>query len=155
MGECFQKGAIPLQFIPKLKIEFPKLLDVAIETLDSLSEFELFEVTQLKNYTDLGINLNKRELNRHWQINGFDLLKKIGYPTDLQHPYVSLSKGYILLQTLNQILDNKQKYPWLYLIQNFRPVADLTEGMNIIDRKINKLSKKLDYLKKRQSLLDI
>ncbi|WP_420573646.1 N-6 DNA methylase [Kordia sp.] len=154
--ECFQKGSIPLQHITKLKIEFPKLFDVTIETLDTVTEFELFEVTQLKNYTDLNIKLNERELNRHWQINGFDLLKKIGYPTDLQYPYVSLSKGYILLQTLDHILhEKKQTHPWLYLIQNFRPIADLTKGINIIDRKTNKLSKKLDYLKTGQSLIDI
>lgn len=153
--ECFQKSAIPLQHIPKLKIEFPQLFEVTIQTLDTLSECELFELSQLKNYNDLEININGRELNRHWQINGFNLLKKIGYPTDLQYPYVSLSKGYISIQTFQQILDNKkQKYCWLYLTQNFRPMADLSKGMDIIDRQLQKFSKKLDYLKTGQSLRD-
>ncbi|QHI38670.1 hypothetical protein IMCC3317_40640 [Kordia antarctica] len=154
--ECFQKGSIPLQHIPKLKIEFPYLFKVTIETLHKLSEFELFELSQLKNYSDLGININCRDLNRYWQINGFDNLEKLGYSTDLQYPYVSLIKGYVSVKTLEQILDdNKQSYRWLYLIQNFRPIADLAKGIDIIDRKIKKLAEKLADFKKGKSLLDI
>jgi len=69
--ECFQKGAISLQEIPKLKIQF--LFEVTIQTLDTLTEFELFEVSQLENYSDLGININARELDRNWLINGFSI----------------------------------------------------------------------------------
>ncbi|QHI37103.1 hypothetical protein IMCC3317_24810 [Kordia antarctica] len=154
--ECFQKGLISLQQIPKLKIQFPYLFEVTIETLHKLSEFELFELSQLKNYSDLGININSRELDRHWQINGFDIFKRLDYPADLQYPYVSLIKGYISVQTLEQILDNdKQSYRWLYLMQNFRPIADLTIGIDSIDRKIKKLSEKLGDLKKGKGLTDI
>ncbi|WP_430408596.1 N-6 DNA methylase [Kordia sp.] len=153
--ECFQKGVIPLQHIPKLKIEFPQLFEVTIETLDRLFEYELFEISQLKKIDNLGININCRELNRHWQINGFDILKNISYPVDLQYPYVSLIKGYVSVKTLQQILDNKkQKYRWLYLIQNFRPMADLSKGTDIIDRQLQKFSEKLIDLKTGQSLRD-
>ena len=69
---------------------------------------------------------------------------------------MSLFKKYVSIQTLEQILDDdKQSYRWLYLIQNFRPIADLTIGIDSIDRKIKKLSEQLANLKKGESLIEI
>lgn len=154
--EPFHKGKISKEQIPSLKATFPYLFETDSLTLDKLSVFELFELSQLEDTVENGINISRIRLNTYWQDNSYKLFDKIGYPTDKQYPYVNLSHGYTHVFTLREILAKEhQKCNWLYLLQNYRPIADLSFGIDSINTKLNELSEELTELQKGESFLNM
>ncbi|WP_430409820.1 SAM-dependent DNA methyltransferase [Kordia sp.] len=156
VNETFHKGKIPKEQIPSLKPKFPYLFEVNNHTFNKLSAFQLFELSQLEDYVESDLNISRIRLNNYWQDNSYKLFKEIGYPIDKQHPYVSLSHGYIHVLTSKEILVKGNKLcNWLYLLQNYRPIADVSFGIDIINKKVNELSEQLSELKKGESLLNM
>lgn len=156
VSEAFHNGMIPKEQIPSLKPKFPCLFETNNLTFDKLSAFRLFELSQLEDTVLNGVNISRIRLNNYWQDNSCKLFKEIGYPTDKQYSYVSLSHEYIHVLTLEEILVKDNKLcNWLYLLQNYRPIADLSFGINIINKQINELSQQLTELKKGESLINM
>ena len=154
--EVFHNGMILKEQIPSLKPKFPYLFESNNLTFDKLSAFQLFELSQLEDHIENGVNISRIRLNNYWQDNSHKLFKEIGYPIDKKYPYVSLSHGYIHVLTLEEILVKDNKLcNWLYLLQNYRPIADLSFGIDNINKKINKLSQQLTELKKGESLINM
>ncbi|WP_238528714.1 DNA methyltransferase family protein [Kordia algicida] len=154
--EVFHNGMIPKEQIATLKPKFPYLFETNNLTFDKLSAFQLFELSQLEDHIENGINISRIRLNNYWQDNSSKIFKEIDYPIDKQYPYVSLSHGYIHVYTLEEILVKDNKLcNWLHLLQNYRPIADLSFGIDIINKKINKLSEQLTELKKGESLINM
>ena len=62
------------------------------------------------------------------------LLKALGFPTDLDYPYVNIHTGYKSVSTLaSQIGAYDDRHQWWSAVEHSRPVADLEKGIIIID----------------------
>ncbi|WP_430410833.1 hypothetical protein [Kordia sp.] len=154
--EAFHNGIIPKEQIPTLKPKFPYLFEASNSTFSKLSAFRLFELSQLEDHVENGINISRIRLNNYWQDNSSKLFNIIGYPIDKQYPYVSLFHKYIHILTLEEILVKDNKLcNWLYLLQNYRPISDLSFGIDIINEQINELSEQLTELKRGESLINM
>ncbi|WP_027393135.1 Eco57I restriction-modification methylase domain-containing protein [Aquimarina latercula] len=134
----FDSGSIGISDKQDLQNTFGYLYDISDDTLDTASAKELFELSQLSHPTDYGIPVHRAKLLKQWEKRGKTIFEELGYPTDLQYPYVNRHIGYKSVDALEQILgDNRNQ--WWSVVEHYRPIADLSKALGIIDRLIQPL----------------
>ena len=138
--ELFQSGRVHIDFVEELKEHFPNLFKLKTDELHSISSIELFQLSQLPHPKDYGIQINRSDVLSQWENRGEISFDEIGFPTDLDYPYVNIHVGYKSVSTLGFIIgveDNRNK--WWAVVEHARPIANLPKGIAIIDTLVENL----------------
>ena len=133
-GEPFQSGGLNIGDGNFLKFKFPQLYKIKDETLSQASPLALFQLSQMAHPKDYGMFVNRSTLLREWESRGREAFEILGFPTDLDYPYVNIHTGYKSVSTLaSQIGTYDDRHQWWSAVEHSRPVADLEKGITIID----------------------
>ncbi len=133
-GEPFQSGGLNIGDGNFLKFKFPQLYKINDETLSQVSPLALFQLSQMAHPKDYGMFVNRSALLREWESRGRKAFETLGFPTDLDYPYVNIHTGYKSVSTLaSQIGAYDDRHQWWSAVENSRPVADLEKGITIVD----------------------
>ncbi|WP_298546190.1 hypothetical protein [uncultured Aquimarina sp.] len=150
VDSTFDFGRIKEKSKNELKEEFPMVFDIQDDTLIFTIPSQLFTLSQFQDLYTLGIQVDKQVLDAHWLHYGDRLFELLGYPTDLNYPYVNLTMGYYQVTTLGEIIkvNRNNKHSWGNAIKGYRPIANLETALQLIDDKIALFQKELDVLKR-------
>ncbi len=107
-GEPFQSGSLTIGDGNFLKFKFPQLYTVNDENLKQVSGLELFQLSQMPHPNDYGIAVNRSTLLQEWENRGPEAFATIGYPTDLNYPYVNIHAGYKSVSPLSAEIDIRE-----------------------------------------------
>jgi len=133
-GEPFQSGGLNLGDANFIRMKFKSLHQLADETIGQASGLNLFRLSQMAHPNDYGIKVNRSNVLREWESRGQEAFKELGFPTDLDYPYVNIHTGYKSVSTLaSEIGAHDDRHQWWSAIEHSRPVADLEKGIAIID----------------------
>ncbi len=133
-GEPFQSGGLNIGDGNFLKFKFPQLYKINDETLSQVSPVALFQLSQMAHPKDYGMFVNRSALLRELESRGRKAFETLGFPTDLDYPYVNIHTGYKSVSTLaSQIGAYDDRHQWWSAVEHSRPVADLEKGITIID----------------------
>lgn len=136
----FDSGSIAISDKQSLQNTFGYLYNISDDTLDTASAKELFELSQLSHPTDYGIQVHRANLLKEWEKRGQTTFKELGYPTDLQYPYVNIHTGYKSVGSLERVLGDRGNQ-WWSVVEHYRPIAGLSQGLKILDTLIESLQK--------------
>ncbi len=143
--EPFVSGSIFIQDAQKVQQASPNLLELNDENLSKAKAVELFELSQMPHPTDYGINVSRSALLREWEKRGQEAFKELGFPVDLDYPYVNTNTGYNSVYPLSRVLgDNGDK--WWSVVENHRPIADMKKAIDYIQQRITKLKDALSEM---------
>ncbi|WP_452223720.1 N-6 DNA methylase [Lacinutrix chionoecetis] len=147
-GEPFQSGGLNLGDANFIRMKFRILHQLTDETLESASGLNLFRLSQMAHPNDYGIAVNRSTVLREWEARGRECFEEIGFPTDLDYPYVNIHTGYKSVSTLaSQIGALDDRHQWWSAVEHSRPVADLAKGIVIIDDMLLELiEQKLEFI---------
>lgn len=147
-GEPFQSGGLNLSDANFVRMKFKRLYNITDETIDQASGLDLFRLSQMAHPNDYGINVNRSAVLREWESRGSEAFEEIGYPTDLDYPFVNVHVGYKSVSTLaSQIGAYDDRHQWWSAVEHSRPIADLAKGIVIIDSLLMELvEKKLELV---------
>nr|WP_193743781.1 N-6 DNA methylase [Nonlabens ulvanivorans] len=147
-GEPFQSGGLNLSDANFMRMKFKRLYKITDDTIDQASGLDLFRLSQMAHPNDYGINVNRSTVIREWESRGREAFEEIGYPTDLDYPYVNVHTGYKSVSTLaSQIGANDDRHQWWSAVEHSRPIADLAKGIVIMDSLLMELvEKKLELV---------
>jgi hypothetical protein len=148
VNTIFEVGNVQKEKAAEYAKRFPKLFALTDKTLTTASAKQLFSLTQLYPLEDYGIDTDWNVLNSHLQLNGEDIFKALGYPTDRNYPFVHVNTGYSNIATLGNILNSASgKNQWLSVVESYRPIADMDKAIIILDEKIEGLiTKRTEYI---------
>ncbi len=133
-GEPFQSGGLNLGDANFIRMKFKTLHQLTDETIEQASSLNLFRLSQMAHPKDYGIKVNRSTVLREWESRGAEAFKALGFPTDLEYPYVNIHTGYKSVSTLaSQIGAYHDRHQWWSVVEHSRPVADLAKGIVIID----------------------
>jgi hypothetical protein len=133
-GEPFQSGGLNLSDANFMRMKFKRLYNITDETIDQASGLDLFRLSQMAHPNDYGISVNRSTVLREWESRGREAFEEIGYPTDLDYPYVNVHAGYRSISSLaSQIGAYDNRHQWWSAVEHSRPIADLEKGVVIID----------------------
>ncbi|WP_029209434.1 N-6 DNA methylase [Aquimarina agarilytica] len=139
-GEPFQSGGLNIGDGNFLKFKFPQLYKINDDTLSQVSPLALFQLSQMAHPKDYGMFVNRSALLREWESRGREAFETLGFPTDLDYPYVNIHTGYKSVSTLaSEIGAYDDRHQWWSAVEHSRPVADLEKGIIIIDDLLLKL----------------
>jgi len=142
-GEPFQSGGLNLGDANFLKMKFARLYKITDDTIEQASGLDLFRLSQMAHPNDYGININRSTILREWESRGREAFDEIGYPTDLDYPYVNIHAGYKSVSSLaSQIGANDDRHLWWSAVEHSRPIADLAKGIVIMDALLMELVEK-------------
>jgi hypothetical protein len=126
-GEPFQSGGLNLGDANFIRMKFKTLHQLTDETIEQASGLNLFRLSQMAHPNDYGIKVNRSNVLREWESRGQKAFKELGFPTDLDYPYVNIHTGYKSVSTLaSEIGAHDDRHQWWYAIEHSRPVADLS-----------------------------
>lgn len=147
-GEPFQSGGLNLSDANFMRMKFKRLYNITDETIEKASGLDLFRLSQMAHPNDYGINVNRSTVHREWESRGREAFEEIGYPTDLDYPYVNVHTGYKSVSTLaSQIGAYDDRHQWWSAVEHSRPIADLAKGIVIMDALLMELvEKKLELV---------
>ena len=147
-GEPFQSGGLNLSDANFMRMKFKRLYNITDETIEQASGLDLFRLSQMAHPNDYGINVNRSTVLREWESRGREVFEEIGYPTDLDYPYVNVHVGYKSVSTLaSQIGAYDDRHQWWSAVEHSRPIADLAKGIVIMDSLLMELvDKKLELV---------
>ena len=147
-GEPFQSGSLTIGDGNFLKFKFPQLYTVNDENLKQVSGLELFQLSQMPHPNDYGIAVNRSTLLQEWENRGPEAFATIGYPTDLNYPYVNIHTGYKSVSPLGAEIDiEDNSHKWWSVVEHSRPIANPQKGIEIIDAMLLQLVEDhLDYV---------
>ncbi|MGB1284363.1 MAG: hypothetical protein ACPG44_07850, partial [Polaribacter sp.] len=147
-GEPFQSGGLNLSDANFMRMKFKRLYNITDETIDQASGLDLFRLSQMAHPNDYGISVNRSTVLREWESRGSEAFEEIGYPTDLDYPYVNVHAGYKSVSTLaSQIGAYDDRHQWWSAVEHSRPIADLAKGIVIMDSLLMELvEKKLELV---------
>ncbi len=138
--EPFQSGNITIGDAQFLKFKFPELYQIEDDTLQEATSLQLFQLLQMAHPTDFGMQVHRGSLLQEWENRGQSIFKAIGFPTDMNYPYVNLHTGYKSVESLEKVLHKFYKDPrWWGVADNWRPVADIDKGLGLIEKKQEEL----------------
>ena len=144
--EPFASGIIGKQELKQVVLDYPHLVESKVN-IPSLKAIDLFRVTQL--YFNL-------EVIERWRLKGEHFFNQLGYPTNYKYPYVSSYNGYIKVLPLGEILQigryAKDYLSWAIVIAQYRPIADVQEGMKLIDEYIKELEELKSSSKEKKNV---
>ena len=112
--------------------DFPHLKSFTDKNLSSASALELFYLLQTSHPTDIGLKPSRMSVLEECTKRGAALLTELGYPTDLLYPYVNQYVGYQNVESLKEVLGERQN-TWWSAVENYFPIADLQKGILIMD----------------------
>lgn len=117
---------------------FPHLVKISAKSLSKVPAIEMFELSQMSHPTDWGLKVDRFSLLEEWGSRGKRMFMELGWPTDPDYPYVNLHTGYSSLDPLGVVIENSKNQPlnWWAAIENWRPMADLNRGLEILDSEI-------------------
>jgi hypothetical protein len=142
-GEPFQSGGLNLSDANFMRMKFKRLYNITDETIDQASGLDLFRLSQMAHPNDYGISVNRSTVLREWESRGREAFEEIGYPTDLDYPYVNVHVGYKSVSTLaSQIGAYDNRHQWWSAVEHSRPIADLAKGIVILDSLLMELVEK-------------
>ncbi len=134
----FDFGSIQERSKNDIKAEFPWIFNIDDDELIYVIPSQLFVLSQFSDLEDLDIRVAKQDLQSHWLYYGERLFELLGYPTDMDYPYVDLNLGYYQIATLKEIVKvNQGKKHWWKAIERYRPIADLQQALEHIDEIIS------------------
>ena len=147
-GEPFQSGGLNLSDANFMRMKFKRLYNITDETIEQASGLDLFRLSQMAHPNDYGISVNRSTVLREWESRGREAFEEIGYPTDLDYPYVNVHTGYKSVSTLaSQIGAYDDRHQWWSAVEHSRPIADLAKGIMIMDSLLMELvEKKLELV---------
>ena len=147
-GEPFQSGGLNLSDANFMRMKFKRLYNITDDTIEQASGLDLFRLSQMAHPNDYGINVNRSTVLREWESRGREVFEEIGYPTDLDYPYVNVHTGYKSVSTLaSQIGAYDDRHQWWSAVEHSRPIADLAKGIVIMDALLMELvEKKLELV---------
>ncbi|EDP96510.1 N-6 DNA methylase [Kordia algicida OT-1] len=142
--EPFQSGKVLIDQIKGLKKDFPHLYKIKTDELHDVSALELFQLSQLPHPTNYGMQVYRSDLLQEWEHRGADGFDALGFPTDMNYPYVNIHTGYRSVTTLANALENsfepeRDRLKWWAVIEHARPIASPSKGIVIIDHLISEL----------------
>ncbi|MEQ3656489.1 MAG: N-6 DNA methylase [Dokdonia sp.] len=146
--EPFQSGSLFIADAPYLKANFKELYKITDDNLSEVSPLALFQLSQMAHPKDYGMFVNRSALLQEWESRGQAAFETLGFPTDLDYPYVNIHTGYKSVSTLaSQIGAYDDRHQWWSAVEHSRPVADLAKGIAIIDELLLELiEKKLEFI---------
>lgn len=147
-GEPFQSGGLNLSDANFMRMKFKRLYNITDETIEQASGLDLFRLSQMAHPNDYGIRVNRSTVLREWESRGREAFEEIGYPTNLDYPYVNVHTGYKSVSTLaSQIGAYDDRHQWWSAVEHSRPIADLAKGIVIMDTLLMELvEKKLELV---------
>jgi hypothetical protein len=142
--EPFQSGNVYIDKAKELKKNFPHLYDIKTDELHKASALELFQLSQLPHPNNYGMQVYRSDLLQEWENRGVDAFHKLGFPTNMNYPYVNIHTGYRSVTTLGNALENsfepeKHRLKWWAVVEHGRPIASPSKGIVIIDNLISEL----------------
>jgi len=133
-GEPFQSGGLTIVDGDFLKKKFPQLYKITDDNLSEVSGLALFQLSQMAHPTDYGLSVYRSSVLSEWENRGPETFEEIGYPTDLDYPYVNIHTGYKSVSTLgSEIGAYDDRHQWWSVVEHSRPIADLAKGIVIMD----------------------
>lgn len=142
-GEPFQSGGLNLGDANFLRMKFKRLYTITDDTIEQASGLDLFRLSQMAHPNDYGININRSTVLRELESRGREAFEEIGFPTDLDYPYVNIHTGYKSISSLaSQIGANDDRHQWWSVVEHSRPIADLAKGIVIMDALLMELVEK-------------
>lgn len=147
--EPFQSGYLYLSELNKIKSRFPQLFNIDNKNLSEASAIQLFQISQMRPPKDYGVNVDRSNLVKELEKRGIKVLEEIGFPTDLNYPYINIHNGYTVVSSLGSLIGNHQgSNNCAWVLKHHRPIADTSKGIDIIDDLLDKLTEK------RQEFID-
>lgn len=148
-GEPFQSGGLNLGDANFLRMKFKRLYTITDDTIEQASGLDLFRLSQMAHPNDYGININRSTVLREWESRGPEAFEEIGFPIDLDYPYVNIHTGYKSISSLaSQIGAYDDRHQWWSAVEHSRPIADLAKGIVIMDALL------MELLEKRLELIN-
>jgi hypothetical protein len=142
-GEPFQSGGLNLSDANFMIMKFKRLYNITDDSIEQASGLDLFRLSQMAHPNDYGISVNRSTVLREWESRGREAFEEIGYPTDLDYPYVNVHVGYKSVSTLaSQIGAYDNRHQWWSAVEHSRPIADLAKGIVILDSLLMELVEK-------------
>jgi hypothetical protein len=133
-GEPFQSGGLNLSDANFMRMKFKRLYKITDDTIGQASGLDLYRLSQMAHPNDYGIDVNRSNLLREWESRGREVFEEIGYPTDLDYPYVNVHAGYKSISPLGAEIDmENDRHKWWAVVEHSRPIANLAKGISIMD----------------------
>ncbi|MEO9870385.1 MAG: N-6 DNA methylase [Ekhidna sp.] len=145
--EPFISGSIMLSEWQKVHEASPEITSLKDEDLLTASAVTLFELSQMPHPNEYQIEVNRSTLLEEWSKRGKSLFEELGFPTDLNYPYVNRHAGYKSVDTLEDILGESGD-KWWSVVEHNRPIADLPKAIQFIESEVKRVDSK------RQELLN-
>ena len=138
--EPFQSGNITIGATSFLRHRFAELYKISNEDLSEASAVQLFQLIQLSHPIDYEIDVNRSMLLSEWDNRRETVFNEIGFPTDLNYPYVNINTGYKSVAPLEKVLFRFSKTPsWWGVADNWRPIADIERGIALTEEVLQEL----------------
>lgn len=148
--EPFQSGSLTIGDSNFLKLKFKQFYTINDENIKEVSPVALFQLAQMAHPKDYGIAVNRSSVLSAWEVRGLEAFEALGYPTDLDYPYVNIHTGYKSVSRLGDELyynGRIENAKWWAVVEHARPIADLAKGIVIIDEKLLELvDKRLEFI---------
>ncbi|WP_430409216.1 N-6 DNA methylase [Kordia sp.] len=141
--EPFVSGDVKEDHTDEIKMFFNDLYEITEDTLHEASTLELFYLAQLEIPFKHGILVTDNAINDEWAKRGADGFAELGFPFDLEYPYVNIHAGYFNIAPLRAFIKNPNSYQWSHALLRARPLVDLYKAMKHIDLTIEKMESAL------------
>lgn len=142
-GEPFQSGGLNLSDGNFIKFKFPGLHKINDNNLKEVSALAMFQLSQMAHPKDYGIEVNRSSVLQEWENRGAEAFEEIGFPTDLNYPYVNIHTGYRSVDPLRvEVGASDDQHKWWSVVEHARPIADPAKGIAIIDNLLMELVEK-------------
>lgn len=136
--EPFISGSIMMGDAQKIYEASPDIISVKDKDLSTASAVMLFELSQMPHPKDHHIEVNRGFLLEEWSKRGKSLLRELGFPTDLNYPYVNIHSGYKSVNQLQDILGERGDQ-WWSVVEHNRPIADLDKAVSFIESEVKRV----------------
>ncbi|WP_298511136.1 hypothetical protein [uncultured Kordia sp.] len=137
--DIFNKGFVGPQDLYVLKDFYPNFFlfdSKKIDNIEALNALEIYQISQFEE-PSRQIKVPDFKIANQWENYGLLLLEQLGFPTDLEYPYVYLYDVHYQISTLKDILPDEYSFNKYHtVIQNYRPLGDLQKGIEIINDQI-------------------
>ncbi len=138
----FDSGSLSPREAQKIQELAPYLFKVSDENLIDQQAKVLFELSQMPHPKDYGFSVNRSALLKEWQRRGKLLFEDLGYPINLDYPYVNIHTGYKSVSPLGDLIDiEREGNQWWSVVEHNRPIADMKAALDFIDKEIEILFK--------------
>ncbi|MFY0689121.1 MAG: DUF1249 domain-containing protein [Cyclobacteriaceae bacterium] len=108
----------------------PKLLRYNSDNISEAPAIHLFELSQMSHPNEYGFSVRRSDLHEEWVKRGESVFQELGFPTDLDYPYVNVHSGYRSMEPLGAIVEHGK---WWSAVENWRPIADPQKALEILD----------------------